>query len=246
MNFSYLSWVWRYRVWYPISRIRFVSNWAKPSNVRYAVKSFLYPLFNHGVQYFERWDMMHPISERFLRASWHLMHNLNGTPMSMFPEDYDHMAGGYDEAIDGPISAAASQKWKDTLKEIRFPFFWTIFIDGDPFGWMIETPEDRKNCYLWARKKYPWALDHLNWRFFKTMYPDESIVWKTNMITTPVPDKSGLFSISFSYTNRVTGETKDDLVFKKIHASFDHAQATRERYEKGMELFAKHFQSLWD
>lgn len=121
-------------------------------------RSFKDLFFHHkyGIHYGNQWDAYVPIAEHVLRTTWWMGQKTCGYPSSLL-EEY--------------TQDKASEKWDFILHEIRFAFFYAIFIANEDFSYKIHTEEDRTNCLKWAQKKFWYASDFLTEDFFKKMYP---------------------------------------------------------------------------
>src|SRR5579872_675113 len=157
-NISYLKWWFKHRkgvLWFNIK-----DAFRYP---KYTLKNFFSFLLNDGVRYSDSWNVYSALSEKFLRMTRRLRQTIQGYP-----------------GIETDPNVDTFEHWQDTIKKIRLAHFW-IWWDGVDPTWMIESAEDRKNAYVWLKRKYPFAAEFITPRFLKRWCSDVHLQWKLHM-----------------------------------------------------------------
>lgn len=225
---SYFLWYLKYRI--RLSNI-FTKFWWKDRF--YNIKdSFFY--LKYKIPKYTIWGISPYISEQILKTLWWMGKETHG-----YPNDFADLP-----------EIEASRIWSEIIHKIRFAHFYVNFIIEDPFGWMIESVEDRTNCLTWAKKKFWYAEDFLTAEFFENMFTNESLKYTLNM---NFHEKEKADPVCPKGTKFITIETIEKATGKvvEIDSSITHPARKIEQdllleYEEGMNLFSKYYQNLWD
>jgi len=228
-NLSYLKWWFKYRpsvFWFSI---RDAFKYPKHS-----LRNLITFFSNDGVRHSDAWSPYSALSEKFLRMTKTFRQKVHGYP-----------------GIESDSNCDTYEHWQDTIKKIRLAHFWIWWQDNDP-AWMIESSEDRKNVYLWLKKKYPFAAEFITPRFLKKWHTDVHLEWNLEIDWNEVEDltvEGTYYHSDFKFVNKKTGE-----IFPCVNAldepeGWGHKEIDQEmeqKYQEGMTLFHKYYRNLWD
>jgi hypothetical protein len=202
----------------------------------YGIRSQIHAWTNGGVHFRHYWSPSTVCSEMYLKITRNYIKNCRGTSVDFFKEDPSSNSG-FDDSEQGSIDARLLQR--KTFRKVRFAHFFTLFIQDDKFSYYINNEEERRYCFLWARKKYWWANDFITWKWWCQMYTDESIHVGTKMTWVKIPDSEN-YTLETDTTDRRTGESIDE----NLDAEYPHLVLSRKYqadFEEGMRLYAKHY-----
>lgn len=247
MSLSCILWWLRYRFKPALPHLD-SSYWWRDTLI-YNPKNFFFRL-RYGFDRWARWGIDTYLTDQFLKISYWMGQHTHGRPCDILSDgethEYTYDDKGECSQADKDYDERALKAWANTIRKIRFSHFYMKFIQEDEFGWMIENREDRKNAFLWARKKYWYVREFITWRWWLQMYTTESLRYDSKMNFSEIDPETMLGSITFTDTDKKTGMVVEDLPLEVKYPHHKLAGELKPQFEEGLNLFRKYYQNLWD
>jgi hypothetical protein len=141
----------------------------------------------------------------------------------------------YNEQYDSQLL----NKWHNIIRQIRFAFFYYLFILNDFIFYIPFSSKDKEYYKKYIRKKYWYVKDFLTDSYFNYLMPDsifEYIYNKEKNKYIHLPTQT-----TISRSDYITLFSNSDNL-----PVYDFIQEPLENYyKKGMELFIQFFEFLW-
>lgn len=189
--------------------------------------------YKYGISGNDIWNPNDAIAKYTLKTLW-FMRDPKGYPCSLITDET------------GNDFELHYQQWKKIIHDIRFAFFYFLFISDDLLSDKITTPEEKIYCCRWAQHKYWYVKDFLTKEFFDERYPDYIFDYELKMEKKPLKNKNGTYEIKTKIVDKKTGE---ELSYKKAKELLLPRKVMMEKYHKdfetGLEYFKKYFINLW-
>jgi len=189
--------------------------------------------YKYGISGNDIWNPNDAIAKYTLKTLW-FMQNPKGYPCSLITSET------------GNDFELHSQQWQKIIHDIRFAFFYFLFIYNDLLSDKITTPEEKNYCRRWAQRKYWYVRDFLTKEFFDERYLDYIFDYEIKTEQNPSKNQNGIDEIKIKMVHKKTGEELSYEKTKELLLPEEHmVEKYHKDFETGLEYFKKYFIDLW-